>query len=74
METKDIEKAIAKIVGKKISIRNTDLKITDLGIDSLDYLEVIVELEYISGVSFPDDYIFECVTVGDLLDMINKPQ
>lgn len=74
MVIQDIENAIFKIIGKKISIQNTESKITDLGVDSLDFLEIVVELENKAGVTFPDDYIFKCITVGDLLDMVNKPQ
>ncbi|AMB93567.1 acyl carrier protein [Aerococcus sanguinicola] len=48
-----------------------DLSFTDdLGADSLDVVELIMELEDIFGIQIPDDKVESIETVGDVLDYI----
>ncbi|MDK6233076.1 acyl carrier protein [Aerococcus sanguinicola] len=48
-----------------------DLSFTDdLGADSLDVVELIMELEDIFGIQIPDDEVESIETVGDVLDYI----
>ena len=44
----------------------------DLGIDSLDLVDLVFELEEEIGVQFEDDELLELKTVKDLLDLIAK--
>ena len=45
-------------------------KIDDLGLDSLDKLAVIQELERVTGAAISDDRVQEIVTAGDLAQCI----
>lgn len=66
----DIEDVVFKITGSKILFDNLDSKILDYGIDSLNFLEIVIELEDRLGKRFDDDTIFMCKTIGDLLHLI----
>jgi len=46
----------------------------DLGIDSLDLVDLVFELEEELGVTFDDDELLELKTVQDLLDLIETKQ
>ena len=48
------------------------LKLRDLGIDSLDIVELLLQLEEDYGVHFDDVDMSTLVTVQDLLDEISK--
>lgn len=43
----------------------------DLGIDSLDLVDLVFELEEELGVEFQDDELLKITTVQDLLDLID---
>ena len=43
----------------------------DLGIDSLDSVEMVLELENEFDVKLDDDEIAHLVTVGDVLDLVS---
>ena len=43
----------------------------DLGIDSLDLVDLVFELEEEIGVEFQDDELLKVKTVQDLLDLID---
>ena len=43
----------------------------DLGIDSLDLVDLVFELEEEIGVEFQDDELLKITTVQDLLDLID---
>jgi acyl carrier protein len=49
----------------------TDI-MADLGADSLDLVELIMELEGEYGVSVTDESIYQCKTVGDLAAYIES--
>ena len=44
----------------------------DLGIDSLDLVDLVFELEEELGVEFQDDELLKITTVQDLLDLIGE--
>ncbi len=46
--------------------------VDDLGADSLDIVELIMELEEVFGVSVDDSDAQKMKTVGDVLDYIKK--
>lgn len=45
---------------------NRDTKFKDLGIDSLDLMDMVVELEKHFGVEFTDEQLMNLYTVNDL--------
>lgn len=50
-----------------------DSKITeDLGADSLDMVELLSRLEDEEGISIPEDHLDSLVTVGDVVEELNK--
>ena len=49
---------------------NSNLK--DAGIDSLEMMELIVEVEEQLNIQLPDDKLLELKTAGELLDLIKE--
>ena len=48
-------------------------KITeDLGADSLDMVELLSRLEDEEGISIPEEHLDSLVTVGDVVEELNK--
>jgi acyl carrier protein len=54
----------------KESIKMETSFVDDLNADSLDLLEVVVEIENQFGISIPDDAMKNIVTVGDAVEQI----
>lgn len=48
--------------------------IEDLNADSLDLVELIMEIEEQFGIQVPDEIADKIVTVGDAVDYINEHQ
>jgi len=44
----------------------------DLGMDSLDAVEIVMELEEKFNIEIADDYAVPCKTVQDIIDMVVK--
>ena len=44
----------------------------DLGADSLDQVEIIMEIEDQLGIKIPDDIAMEIHTVGDAMEQLKK--
>ncbi len=44
----------------------------DLGADSLDQVEIIMQIEDTFGVEIPDEIAMEIHTVGDAIDQLKK--
>lgn len=56
---------------KKDSLNDsTDLK-DDLGLDSLDVVELTLQLEESCGVTIPDDKLQNVKTIGDLVKVVD---
>lgn len=58
-----------KLVGKEFT---PDTSFKDLGLDSLDLVDLVFEMEEEIGVQFEDDELTSLKTVQDLLDLIAK--
>ncbi|MDR1113289.1 MAG: acyl carrier protein [Bacteroidales bacterium] len=76
--TEIIEKVQA-IIAEKLSVDVADDTpeksfINDLGADSLDTVELIMEFEKEFGLSIPDDQAEKIVTVGDAINFIKANQ
>ncbi|MBX9670116.1 MAG: acyl carrier protein [Candidatus Obscuribacterales bacterium] len=65
--------AIAKAakVGKDTLNDATHLK-DDLGLDSLDFVEMTIELEEKTGVTIPDDQFATVTTIGQLVALVDR--
>ncbi len=71
MDTIELVKDIlkAKLGRDDISLEST---MKDLGVDSLDLVEVVLEVEERLGVTFEDEELIELKTVEHVVSLINK--
>jgi len=71
-----IKKIVTKIVSRKLKISmdeiSPDSTLKDLGADSLDELEIIIELEQKLDIILPDEITPELQTIGNLCKFIEK--
>lgn len=72
----NVEQRVNEIVMKVLDIKD-EAKVTraarfidDLGADSLDTVDIIMEFEEAFGVEIPDDAAEKIQTVGDAIDHI----
>lgn len=66
----EIKHRLAEVVHKENL--DTSLKFKELGLDSLDIVELLLQLEEEYGIHFDDVDMNNIVTVQDLLDSISK--
>ena len=66
-----MEKIIAEALGiNQDSIKDESNFINDLGADSLNIVEIVMEIEDEYGIEIPDEDVEELNTVGDLKNYI----
>lgn len=63
------ERLEPKLKGQKLT---TDSLFKDLGVDSLDLVDLVFELEEEIGVEFQDEELLKLKSVQDLLDLIDS--
>ena len=70
----EIYEKLSKIVGKKIKGQNVgeNSSLTDLGLDSLDKAEIMINIEDEFGIEFEEEEMLHVVTVKDLQELIEK--
>ena len=73
----DIEKKVKEIIAEKLGVDESVVKneasfANDLGADSLDTVELIMEFEKEFGISIPDDQAEKITTVGDAISYIEN--
>jgi len=73
----ELEEKVLKIVAEKLSIDIKSVTIAsrfqeDLGADSLDVVELLMEIEEEFGVSISDEESEKLVTVGDAVRFISE--
>lgn len=61
------ERLESKLKGKELT---KDMAFKDLGVDSLDLVDLVFELEEEIGVQFEDEELLQLKTVQDLLNLI----
>ena len=71
----EIESRVKAIIVDKLSVEESEVKpeasfTNDLGADSLDTVELIMEFEKEFGISIPDDQAEKIATVGDAIAYI----
>ena len=77
MNRQEIEKKVNDILVDKLGVDYDEVKNEakfedDLGGDSLDCVELVMEFEYEFGISIPDERAEKCETVKDMYDMIEE--
>lgn len=71
MEFEKIKEVIADVLDYSTDEITEDTTfIDDLGADSLDVVQIVMQLEDIFGIEIPDDAIENIVTVGDAVKQI----
>lgn len=71
----EIASKVQKIIVDKLGVEESEVVATasftnDLGADSLDIVELIMEFEKEFGISIPDDQAEKIQTVGDAISYI----
>ena len=71
----EIASKVQKIIVDKLGVDESEVTATasftnDLGADSLDTVELIMEFEKEFGISIPDDQAEKIATVGDAVSYI----
>ncbi len=73
----DIAADVKKIIVEKLGVEESEVKpeasfTNDLGADSLDTVELIMEFEKAFNISIPDDKAETIATVGDAIKYIEE--
>lgn len=73
----DIQKKIASILIDKLGIPESEITpdasfVKDLGIDSLDYAELVMEFEQTFDIKIPDDDAEKMQTIGQATQYIKS--
>lgn len=70
----EITKIIAHKIGRSVEEITTDMELEALGIQSLDAIDIMFEIEEALDIQFPDDPeggIPEMETVGDVINIVD---
>lgn len=70
----DTKKVVSDILAKRIDISSLkeEDSLKDIGLDSLDLVEVMLEIEDTLGIEFDSEEIAELTTLKSVLDLIDK--
>jgi acyl carrier protein len=74
-----IEERVIKIVSEQLGVETDKIKpethfVNDLGADSLDTVELVMELESEFDISIPEEAAEKIQRVGEAVDYIEKHQ
>ena len=72
-----VEERVKKIIGEQLGVEEDEVTpeasfVEDLGADSLDTVELVMELEEEFGIEIPDEDAEKILTVGKALDYIKE--
>lgn len=75
--SESVEDRVGTIVADRLGVEREKVKaethfVNDLGADSLDIVELVMELEEEFGMSIPDDKAEEIKTVGEAIKFIQE--
>ena len=75
MSSQNVEERVMNVVSEQLALNKETLTrdsdfIKDLGSDSLDQVELIMELEEEFGITIPEEEADKVRTVGDVIDHI----
>ena len=70
----DVRKTVSDILAKRIDISTLkeEDSLKEIGLDSLDLVEVMLEIEEELGIEFDSDEIAGLTTLKSVLDLINS--
>jgi acyl carrier protein len=73
----DVQKKITAILVEKLGINESEITpdasfVKDLGIDSLDYAELVMEFEQTFDIKIPDDDAEKMQTIGQAVSYIES--
>lgn len=70
----DVKKVVSEILAKRVDISKLkeEDSLKDIGLDSLDLVEVMLEIEDALGVEFDSEEIANLSTLQSVLDLINS--
>ena len=70
----DTKKIVSEILAKRVDISNLkeEDSLKDLGLDSLDLVEVMLEIEDALHIEFDSDEIANLSTLKSVLELINS--
>lgn len=73
----EISAKVKAIIVDKLGVDENEVQdsasfTNDLGADSLDTVELIMEFEKAFGISIPDDFAEKINTVGDVINFIKE--
>lgn len=79
MTRQDIEKKVTDILVDKLGVEPEDVKseanfASDLGGDSLDCVEVLMDVEHEFRISVTDEEADQVYTVADIIGLVEKHQ
>ena len=74
--SKAVEEKVKGIISEQLSLREDDIRldsrfVDDLGADSLDIVELIMEMEEEFEIEIPDEDIEQMSTVKDVITYVN---
>ena len=74
---KEIESKVKEIIVKNLGVKESEVTreasfVNDLGADSLDCVELVIDFEYEFGIEIDDNEAENINTVGDAINYINK--
>ena len=69
----DVRQTVSDILAKRIDVSNLKEQdsLMDIGLDSLDLVEVMLEIEDTLGIEFDSEEIAGLSTLQSVLDLIN---
>ncbi len=75
----EIAEQIVPIIAEKLGVNPSEVTMdasftNDLGADSLDTVELMLDFEKKFGIAIPDDQQESIVTVGDVIRLIEEEQ
>lgn len=73
----DVSQKVARILIDKLGVAETEINpdtnlVKDLGIDSLDYAEIVMDFEQTFDIRIPDEDAEKLTTVGAAVAYIEK--
>lgn len=77
MATNNLEARVKEIIVEKLGVEESEISreasfTNDLGADSLDTVELIMEFEKEFDITIPDEDAEQIATVGDAYDYLNE--
>ena len=69
----DVIKTITEILAKRVDVSKLkpEDSLVSLGLDSLDLVEVMLEIEYALHIEFTSEEITSLTTIQSVIDLIN---